>query len=103
VFGGSRRLQTDVEVKIASSLPRPVSIEILERLPVPLDGKDVAVEQTEASPVADPYTGEPDGVILAGGRRQVLEVAPGGEARAVLGYAVTLGAREEIVGGDRRG
>jgi hypothetical protein len=103
VFGGSRRLQTDIEVKLASSLGRPVSVEILERLPVPLDGREVTVEQTEASPLADPYEGEADGPILTGGRRQVVEVPPGGEARAVLGYAVTLGSKDEIVGGDRRG
>lgn len=103
VFGGSRRLHTSIEVQLASSLQRPVKVELLERLPVPADGKDPAVEQTEASPVARAYEGEPGEALLKGGRVQVVELSPGGEGRAVLSYAVTLGSKDELVGGDRRG
>ncbi|MEQ1506650.1 MAG: DUF4139 domain-containing protein, partial [Myxococcota bacterium] len=103
LFGGSRRLHTTIEVQVASSLGRGVRVELLDRLPIPRDGKEPVVEETEAAPVARPYTGEPDGPILKGGRVQWVEVPPGSEARATLGYAVTLGARDELVGGDRRG
>lgn len=103
MFGGSRRLHTAIEVSVASSLARPVKVEILDRVPIDPAGKDVAVEITEASPVAEPYTGEPDGAILKGGRSQTVDLPPGGEAKAILAYAVTLGAKDEIVGGDRRG
>ncbi|MEZ4235841.1 MAG: DUF4139 domain-containing protein [Myxococcota bacterium] len=102
VFGGSRRLQTEIEVEVASEIERPVAIDLLERVPVAADDK-VAVEQTEASPPAEVYKGEVEGRILAGGRRQHLEVPAGGTAKAVLTYAVTLGSKDEIVGGDRRG
>ncbi|MCA9492301.1 MAG: DUF4139 domain-containing protein [Myxococcales bacterium] len=103
VFGGSRRLHTSIEVQLASSLQRPVRVELLERLPVPADGKDPTVEQTEASPVARAWEGEPGEPILKGGRVQVVELSPGGEGRAVLSYTVTLGSKDELVGGDRRG
>ncbi len=103
LLGGSRRLHTAIEVEIASSLPRPVRVEILERVPVPAPSGGPTVEVTEASPIARAFEGEPEGPILKGARLQVLEVPPGGQGRAVLGYAVTLGAREELVGGDRRG
>jgi hypothetical protein len=80
-----------------------VSVEVLERVPVPLKGSEVAVEVVEALPPVHPYRGEPDGPILDGGRRQRLEVAPGAEVRATLTFAITLGAKDELVGGDRRG
>lgn len=103
VFGGSRRLHTTVEVEIASSLPAAAQLEILERIPVALDRKELWVEVTDAVPPAQVYEGEPDGPILKGGRAQRVEVDAHGEARAILSYAVTLGGRDELVGGDRRG
>jgi hypothetical protein len=103
IFGGSRRLLTHVEVQVASGLPVPVRLEVVERIPVPADKETLTVELTEASPVAEVWRGEVDGPVLKGARVQRLDVPPGGEARAVLGYAVTLGAKDELVGGDRRG
>lgn len=103
VFGGSRRLHTTIEVEVASSLPDAAQIEILERIPVALQDKELSVEITEASPPAGVYEGEPDGPILKGGRAQRLELDAGGRATATLAYAVTLGARDELVGGDQRG
>ena len=52
MFGGSRRLVTAIEVSVASSLARPVQVSLLERLPVPLDGKEPGVEVVEATPIA---------------------------------------------------
>lgn len=103
MFGGSRKLHTVIEVSVASSLARPVRLEILDRVPVPLAGAESTVEVVDATPVAREYPGEPNGPILKGGRVQVLDLPPGGEARATLSFAVTIGSKAEIVGGDRRG
>jgi hypothetical protein len=103
LLGGSRKLVTRIEIKVASSMGQAVKLELLERLPVPSDAQKVVIESIEASPAAYPYTGEPDGPILKGGRRQVLELPPGEERAAVLAYAVTLAKGEELVGGERRG
>jgi hypothetical protein len=103
MLGGSRRLVTRIEVKVASALGQLVKLELLERLPVPLEPQRVTIDLIEGSPAAHPYAGEPDGPILKGGRRQVLELPPEEERTAVLSYGVTLNKGEELVGGDRRG
>jgi hypothetical protein len=99
---GDRRLFTRVEVRISSSLPRPVSVELLERLPVSRDD-GVKVELVEALPALEVYEGEPRGARLDGGRRQRVQVPASGEGLAALEYAVTLSNKQELLGGDRRG
>jgi hypothetical protein len=103
LFGGSRRISTHVEVQVASALPSAVRVELLDRLPVPADKETLTVELTEASPTADPWKGDGERPAPKGGRVQRLEVPAGGEARAVFAYAVTVAARDELVGGDHRG
>jgi hypothetical protein len=102
LLGGSRRHITEVEVQVASALAHPVRVEVLQRVPVS-PNEDVSIALTEQVPASEAYTGDPDGVVLEGGRRQWLEVKPGGKGSTRLGYAVTLSNREQLVGGDRRG
>ncbi len=101
LFGGGRRLDTSIEVTVTSSLAREVRLEILSRVPVS-DDDDVQVEDLSSEPKAHPWEGETDGPILKGGRRQTVKVPPGGEVVTTLAYGVRLGAKEELVGGDRR-
>jgi hypothetical protein len=103
IFGQQRRLFTTVEVDVASSLQRPVRVELLDRLPVAAAGSSIAVEVVEASPPAREHPGEPGGPILKGGRSQVVELPPGGEARATWTWSITMSSKEELEGGDRRG
>lgn len=99
---GDRRLFTRIEVRLSSSLPRPVSVELLERVPVSRDD-GVKVELVEAAPSLEVYEGEPRGARLEGGRRQRVQVPASGEGMAALEYAVTLSNKQELMGGDRRG
>ena len=101
MFGGSRRLLTEVEVEVASSLSREVRVEVCERVPVAGED-DVRVELRDCDPAPLEWAGTRDGPILRGGKVQTLTVPAGGKTRALLRYAITLGSREEIVGGDRR-
>jgi hypothetical protein len=103
LFGGSRRLATQIDVQVASALPHAARLELLERIPLPAEKESLTVEITESSPVAEAWKGEVDGPLAKGARLQRLDLAPGGEARATLSYAITLGAKDELVGGDRRG
>jgi hypothetical protein len=102
MLGGSRRLHTAVEVEIASSLPRDAVVEVLDRLPI-TDDDDITVVLEQSVPVAAKYEGEPDGTPLEGGKLQRVEVPAGGKVKATLQYSVTIGARQELAGGDRRG
>lgn len=102
IFRGERRLHTEIETTFASSLPRAVEVEVLERTPVP-GADDVTVELLGSTPAAEPWRGDAEGPILEGGLRQVVPLVAGGEATASLHYAVTVNARQELIGGDRRG
>ncbi len=102
LMGGYRRIHTEVDVEIASSLGRTAEIELLDRLPI-TDDSEITVELVAASPAADVYKGDDsNGPILQGGRRQLVSVPAGGKVKANLHFTVTLGSKLEIDGGERR-
>jgi hypothetical protein len=102
LFGGGRRVHTEVELTVASSLPRAISVEVFDRIPVAGDDS-VAVSLASAEPTASPWTGEPGGPILRGGLRQEVHIPPGGESKATLHWHMSIGSKYEVDGGERRG
>ena len=102
LFGGGRRIHTEVDVTVASSLAREVVVELLDRLPV-ADDDSVAVSLESGEPTASPWTGDEDGPVLKGGLKQSLRLAPGGEAKATLHWHMSVGSKYEVAGGERRG
>jgi len=102
LFGGGRQLNTSIEVTVASALAREVRLEILSRVPV-ADTDDVKIDVLSSEPHASTWEGDPEGPILRGGQRQLIQVPPGGEVVTTVAYAIKIGAKDEIVGGDRRG
>ena len=100
---GARNFHTTVDVRVTSSLAQDVSVQLIERVPVPAEGNGPEVEITTSTPIARPYLGEPNGPVLQGAKVQTLDVPAEGEARAVLGYVIGLRTGQEIEGGDRRG
>lgn len=102
LFGGARQVETSIEVCVASALAREVRLEILSRIPV-TDSDDITIEMGASEPRAKPYEGEPDGPLLKGGLCQSVRVPPGGKVVTTLAYAVKIGAKDELIGGDRRG
>jgi hypothetical protein len=102
LFGGARQVETSIEVCVASALAREVRLEILSRIPV-TDSDDITIEMGASEPRAKPYEGEPDGPLLKGGLCQSVRVPPGGKVVTTLAYAVKIGAKHELIGGDRRG
>lgn len=103
MFGGRRTLTTRIEVDVASAMSRDVEVELMERVPVASEGVDVSVELVEAAPRAVPWEGGADDPLQEGLHRQRLPLPAGGRGHARLVYAVTLSAKDELVGGDRRG
>ncbi len=103
IIGGGRCMHTTIDVRVASRLPEPITVHLVERVPVPVDPQaGPAVVITTSTPIVKPYRPPGDSQGLQGAKVQLVEVEAEGEARAVLGYAVTLGANEELVGGDER-
>jgi len=104
LLGGSAVIDHAVTIDLASSLGKKVTVEVLERVPV-TDDKDVEIKLTYSRPEHTRYTqvasGE-RGDPLRRGLRFTVDVPAGDKARIELGYRVTLPARNEIVGGNRR-
>jgi hypothetical protein len=101
LLGGSTHLDHYITVDITSSLGMPITIEVLERIPV-TDDKDVSVKVIATDPESEAYDQSDLGSPVRGGRRFRLEVAAGGKARASYAYRIKLPAKSEIVGGNRR-
>lgn len=102
LFGGGRRVHTEVDLTVASSLPREISVQVFDRIPV-ADDDSVAVSLENAEPTAAPWTGEPGGPVLRGGLVQELHIPPGGESKATLHWHMSVGSKYEVDGGERRG
>jgi hypothetical protein len=101
LLGGSAVVDHAVTVELSSSLGQKATVEVLERVPV-TDDKDVDVKVTYARPEAERYTQAERGSVLRRGLSFKVEVLAGAKAKIELGYRVTLPAKSEIVGGNRR-
>jgi hypothetical protein len=104
VFGGATVLTHRISVEVANRLGRPATVEIRERVPVPLkkDEKDIKVEETEINPAWRPpevLPGDPpvDGerawrVTLQAGEKQALDAT----------WVVKIPSSKMLQGGNRR-
>jgi uncharacterized protein (TIGR02231 family) len=101
LLGGSLLVDHAITVELASSLGRKVTVEVLERVPYSGD-RDVDVKPTYARPEPERYTQAERGAPIQKGLRFLVEVASGDKAKVELGYRVTLPAKNEIIGGNRR-
>jgi hypothetical protein len=101
LLGGSLVIDHAVTIDVASSLGRKVTVDVIERVPI-TDEKDVDVKLTYARPEGKTYTQAERGAPLRRAYRFAVEVPAGDKAKVELGYRVTLPAKNEIVGGNRR-
>lgn len=101
LLGGSTVVEHTVGIDIASSLGHDLEVAVIDRIPVS-DDKDVEIKQLFARPPAEPYTQVERGHPVRKGLRWQVPVPAGGKARVEFGYRVTLPAKSEIVGGNRR-
>lgn len=91
-----------IEIEVKSNMPRPVTLEILDRIPFTDEkNKDIEITALKSEPPADELTTYEDHVIR-GGRRFNLELEPGKKHYCRFGYKVTIPAKKELVGGNRR-
>jgi hypothetical protein len=100
LLGGSTTVDHDVTIDLRSSLGRPATVFVLERVPV-TDEEDVEITHS-AKPAPERYDQSDRGSPIRGGLRWRIELAAGGTATIQLGYRVKLPAKQEIVGGNRR-
>lgn len=99
VFGGTTRAEHTVTLTVANKLPRPVRIELRERVPV--SGADgCAVELQRVEPPWQEW--HPPDRDLPGGHRWQIDLAAGAERGLSFAYAITFPAKQELAGGNRR-
>ena len=101
LLGGSLVVDHAITIELASSLGRPVRVEVLERVPIS-DFGDIEVKITHTRPEPQKYTQAERGSPLRRGLSFTVELPAGDKAKIDLGYRVTLSAKNEIVGGNRR-
>jgi hypothetical protein len=103
LLGGKTHVDHRVEIEISSALGHAVSLEVLERIPIPEDEDgDIEVALVDAEPLPQAYDQKERGEPVKGGRRFVVEVPPGGTVEIRYDYRIELPAKEELVGGNRR-
>jgi hypothetical protein len=94
-------LEHRVHTEIRSRLSAPVAVEIFERLPLSAGVEGVELSLDEASP--RPETGvDPDGSEADGALCWRLSLAAGGGADIRYQYTISISARKELIGGNRR-
>jgi hypothetical protein len=86
---------------VASSLGQKVAVEVIDRIPV-TDDKDIDIKILSTRPEADKYTQTERGTPIRRGLRFQIELPPGDKQRVEFAYRVTLPAKNELVGGNRR-
>ena len=101
LLGGSAQVDHAVALDVRSALNLPVRVDVLERMPV-TDDKDVTVKIVSARPEGAPYDQSTRGAPIRGGVAWSLVVPAGGDAKIEWTYRITLPAKNELVGGNRR-
>jgi uncharacterized protein (TIGR02231 family) len=101
LLGGSTTVDHHVTIDVASSLGHPVGVDVLDRIPVTND-KDIDIKLVSSKPSAAKYSQSEKGIPVRGGLSWNITVSPGEKQRIEITYRVTLPARNELVGGNRR-
>ena len=101
LLGGSLAVDHEVTIDLSSSLGRPVTVDVIDRIPV-TDDKDLEIKQIASQPRAQAYTQAEIGAPVRRGLRWSVEVPAGGKAAVTFSYRITLPTKNEIVGGNRR-
>jgi hypothetical protein len=102
LMGGSTSLVHELEVEVQNASPSAIRLEVRERLPVLVKGEeDIEIRPGKTSPPWQDYV--QDDPPLEGGKRWTIDVAAGQKATLTAEYAIRISAKNELVGGNRRG
>jgi hypothetical protein len=100
LLGGSLALVHRLNVEIRNLLPRAVTIEVRERVPVVRkDDADVKIEVGSVEPAWDKWDQEQS---LRGGHRWKISLEAGATKSLSARYTIKIASKHELVGGNRR-
>jgi hypothetical protein len=101
LLGGSIAVKHAISIELNSSLGAAATVEVVDRLPV-TDDKTIEVKLVASEPASQPYAQEERGQPVRGGLLWKVPIAAGGKRSVEYQYRVTLPAKSELVGGNRR-
>jgi uncharacterized protein (TIGR02231 family) len=101
LLGGSTTASHHVTIDLASSLGHSVTIEVIDRIPV-TDDRDIDIKLLGSKPAASKLPPADHEEPVRGGLTWKISVSPGEKQRIEMTYRVTLPAKNELVGGNRR-
>ncbi|MFH1465653.1 MAG: DUF4139 domain-containing protein, partial [Pseudomonadota bacterium] len=94
-------LQHEIEIELRSLLPHVAELEVRERLPMAREGdEEIKVAEGRVDPPWEAW--EPEDSLLRGGRRWQLSLPAGEVRRLRAAYTISISAKHELVGGNRR-
>ena len=97
------RVEHRVRVQLLSTAGAPVRVLVYDRLPTTReDEKDIQVTVLDSTPEMTRRDHWLDGAPLKGGLVWTLTVEPNVKRDVSLHYAITLPAKTELMGGNRR-
>ncbi len=105
LLSSSAHLRHEVKIDIGSRLAEAVRVEVRERVPLRDEGEkeDLDLTITRVEPPWEEFAQtELAPTPLRGGKRWRFELGPGEDKRLVYSYVVKIGAKHELVGGNRR-
>jgi len=101
LLNGSLILSHGITIALASKLRLPVTIAVRERLPVPAEGQvDCKLRIGAVTPPWQDYV--QDRQPLDGGHAWIVDLAAGASQTLSASYQITIPAKSEIAGGNRR-
>jgi uncharacterized protein (TIGR02231 family) len=101
LLGGTSALTHAVGIELVSSLGSALEVTVLDRLPV-TDEKGIEVKLLSASEEPKAYEQEDRGAPVRGGLSWKVGLPAGGKASLSYRYRITLPAKNELLGGNRR-
>lgn len=101
LLSGSVSVTHTVHVELRSSLGWPAALEVVDRLPV-TDEKHLTITRLSASPEPEPWDQAARNAPIRGGMRWRLTLKPDHPQIIEYQYRLSLSARQEIIGGNRR-
>ena len=101
LLNGSLTLTHGIAIELANKLRLPVTVEVRERLPVPAEGQaDCKLRILAVTPPWKDYRQERQ--PLDGGHAWIVDLAAGASQTLSVSYQITIPAKSEIAGGNRR-
>jgi hypothetical protein len=98
---GDLNLEHEITIELTNHLSKPAAVEVRERIPTMRDDeKDIQLQVLEVTPPWESLkqTRRP----IEGGHRWRVEIQPGAKQELKVKYQVSIAAKNQLVGGNRR-